>query len=181
MKKDLCKSMTKNDIHKALKQERLTNNAIVLTGNKEFLCDQYIKLKNPRRTVISPDRHDTMSELLNTIRQKFKKMTTVTEMRNFNSSIRDICDEEIVLLKKNNKIPKQEDIYAMLKQKEPMKNIITEMNKMDNDFDREDAGLFAMEDTQLLMAYSKAERRKFIKLMGRDITEDCFDEYNTLR
>jgi hypothetical protein len=166
MKNDKCSNITIVKIKQFIKK---TDPSIKLTGNKEVLCDKYNKLAKPQHSLISSQR-------LNVIKEWFKGMKTVTEIRKFNAEIYNLSVRSELELNKNN--PTKEYIYQMLNNNQSMNEIIAEMNKIDNEFDRETIGLYAMDDKDLLLNYTKADRRKFIKLMGRDITEDCFDEYN---
>jgi hypothetical protein len=151
-----------------------------MTGSKEFLCNQYINQPDKKNSVYytpdkkkpdkkKPDKKIT-SERLNMIKQWFKEMTSVSEMHDFKAYVMNIGDAEILVFNKKHNIPDKKFIFAMFERRESMKKIIAEINKIDDEFDREEVGLYAI-GSNFFGDYSKAERKRFLKSFGR---EDIF-------
>ena len=180
---DECDSMTKKDIYDFLKKEKKNNKnkKILLTGSKEFLCDQFKTFEQPNSKKTSQQPNSTKiseqkgtSKELNMVNQWLKQMRSVTEIRDFTLKVKDLGDAEIKVFMKKNKIPTEKTIFNMFEKKEPMKKILAKINKIDDKVDREEVGLYAIE-SENFGDYSSPERRKFFTSFGRDIEEECFD------
>ena len=182
--KDKC-GVTKNIIYEFLKKEKKKNSSILISGSKKFLCAQYLKhhhKPNLKHHTINNNNNRSpkkgMSEgstvaALNVVKQWFKEMTTVAQMRDFNNRVRVLCEAEVIRLKLNNNIPNEKDVYDMFENNQPMKRIIVELNKITDQFDKEEVGLYAI-DSKNFKNYTKTNRKKFIKSFGRDSSENCF-------
>ena len=205
-----CKSFTKTFLQNYLRDmKKKKGTKVKLTGSKDELCKQYLKLKedsalksleSPQtspnaygnswealsvKTNYSPITDKKTKENKDNIEEQMKILIKIQEYlkNNIPSAYEIKTFQKLLNYELNKYIDKYEksppkkkhmnkdEIAELIKNKTDMKKIILELKKIPNGhLDREWIGIDAIQDTtkEWLKNYSNEDKRKYLKVIGRD-------------
>ena len=185
---DDCKGITVQKLKEIIKEKKKSNKNLRLSGSKAELCKQYLQHKTPSKpntpkpntpkpNTPKPNTpkpvNSPKTQLYELTKKVAQSLNRIDDLFTLKHKLNTIVEQQITELKKKKKYVTSNDLITMMKKSVNMDEIVKQLNKIDDEYTREDVGSEVLENaTKLFFKYERSDQEKFLETVGRTTTED---------